>query len=106
MHLLTECTEHLVLAHSDICRQAQARAPVRMQLVRAYVMSYHTVTFKTRTWQFAISIQIGQLNTLQVLVVAHSAQCKVYCVLQCTELQYKDLSLWCQMCNVSVTAPS
>ena len=45
-HLLNKCTEHLVLAHSAICRQAQSRASVRMHLVRAHVMSYDTVTLK------------------------------------------------------------
>ena len=45
-HLLRECTEHLVLAHSAIHRQAQARASVRMHLVRAYVMPYHTITLQ------------------------------------------------------------
>ena len=42
-HLLRKCTEHLVLAHSAIRRQAQVRASVRMHLVRAHVMLYHTV---------------------------------------------------------------
>ena len=43
-HLLRECTEHLVLAHSALRRQAQARASVGMHSVRAYVMPYHIVT--------------------------------------------------------------
>ena len=43
-NLLRECTEHLVLAHSAIHRQAHARASVRMHLVSAYVMPYNIVT--------------------------------------------------------------
>ena len=42
-HLLRECTEHLVLAHSPIRRQAQARASVRMHSVKAHVMPYNIV---------------------------------------------------------------
>ena len=47
-HLLKECTEHLVLAHSAICRQAQAGASVRMHSVKAHVMRYHIVTLQTK----------------------------------------------------------
>ena len=45
-HLLRECTEHVILAHSAIRRQAQTRALIRMHLVRAHVMPYHTVTLQ------------------------------------------------------------
>ena len=41
-----ECTEHLVLAHSAIHRQAQAKASVMMHSVKAHWMPYHTVTLQ------------------------------------------------------------
>ena len=45
-YLLREWTEHLVLAHSAIHRQAQAKASVRMHSVKAHGMPYHTVTLQ------------------------------------------------------------
>ena len=51
-HLLRECTEHLVLAHSAICRQAQARASVRMHSVQANVMPYHIITLQNKNKSF------------------------------------------------------
>ena len=41
-----------------ICRQAQARAPVRMHSVRAYVMHFHTVIIQNchlKIWQYYIN---------------------------------------------------
>ena len=52
-YLLRECTEHLVLAHSAIRRQAQTRASVRMHLVRAYTI---LSPFRTRICIFVIPI--------------------------------------------------
>ena len=40
---VTSVTENLVLVQSAIHRQAQARAYVRMHLVKAYLMTYHIV---------------------------------------------------------------
>ena len=45
-HLLREYTKHLVMAHSAIRRQTQAKASVRMHSVRAHVMPYYTVTLQ------------------------------------------------------------
>ena len=51
-HVLRECTEHLVLAHSAIRRQAQARASVRMHSVKAHVLPYHIVTLQNNNRSF------------------------------------------------------
>ena len=51
-HLLRASTEHLVLAPSAICRQAQARASVRMQSVRAHVMPYHIIILQSKNVSF------------------------------------------------------
>ena len=92
-HLLRECTEHLVLAHSAIHRQAQA-LPGRQELlsgcIRLGPMRCRSILspFRTRARKFVISIWINQVNTLLVLVTVHSVHCKLYCVLQCSTLHY------------------
>ena len=40
--------QHGSLEHMVICRQAQARASVRMRSVRAYVMPCHTITLQRK----------------------------------------------------------
>ena len=51
-------------ACSTICRQAQARAPVRMHSVKAYVMPYHTATLQNyilKIWQSYIKLVSSKL---------------------------------------------
>jgi hypothetical protein len=51
-------------ACSTICRQAQARAPVRMHLFKAYVMPYHTATLQNyilKIWQSYIKLVSSKL---------------------------------------------
>ena len=62
-------------ACSPIRRQAQARAPVRMHLVGAYVMPYHTVNLQNKQNLLGIHMQISQLTTLKLpFIVQDPAQ--------------------------------